>query len=69
MKFLRSLLEELEVLYKFRVECFNEEGDKVDEVNVIAGTESEAEKLAVHKSSGKGSDAVTGLAVDKEDVE
>jgi hypothetical protein len=69
MKFLRSLLESLEVLYKFRVEVFNGEGDKVDEVKVIAGNEKEAEQLAVHKSAKKGKDAVKALAVEKDDVE
>ena len=69
MKFLRSLLEDLEVLYKFRVEVFDAEGEKVDEVKVIAGGESEAEQLAVHKSTKKGKDAVSALAVDKDDIE
>lgn len=68
MKFLRTLIENLEVLYRFHVELFDAEGDKVDEVDVIAGNEKEAEKLAIHKSTNKGRDAVTALAMDKEDI-
>lgn len=66
MKFLRALLEELDVLYRFHVECFNDEGDKIDEVDVIAGNEKEAERLARDKS---GKDVASVLAVNKEDVE
>jgi len=66
MKFLRTLLEELDVLYRFHVECFNDEGDKIDEVDVIAGTEKEAERLARDKSDR---DVASALAVSKEDVE
>ena len=66
MKFLRTLLEELDVLYRFHVECFNDEGDKIDEVDVIAGNEKEAERLARDKS---GKDVASALAVNKEDVE
>lgn len=66
MKFLRALLEELDVLYRFHVECFNDEGDKIDEVDVIAGNEKEAERLARDKSK---KDVASVLAVNKEDVE
>ena len=69
MKFLRNLLEELEGLYKFHCEVFDGEGNKVDEVDEIAGSENEAEKLAVHRSSKKGNDAVSALAVGKKDIE
>lgn len=69
MKFLRSLLEELEGIFKFHCEVFDADGNKVDEVDEIAGTEKEAEKLAVHRSSEKGKDAVTALAIDKKDIE
>ena len=67
MKFLRNLLEDLKVLYKFHIEVFNANGDKVDEVQVIAGNEREAESLAVNRSDH--AEATSGLAVDKEDIE
>ena len=66
MKFLRTLLEELDVLYRFHVECFNDEGDKIDEVDVIAGNEKEAERLARDKSD---KDVASALAMNKEDIE
>lgn len=69
MKFLRNLLEELEVLYKFSVEVFNSDGDKVDQVYVIAGNGREAQSLAVDKSTKKGKDATRSLVIGKEDIE
>ena len=67
MKFLRNLLEELEVLSKYHVEIFNQSGDRVDEVDVIAGNEKEAESLAIHKS--RHDEAARALSVDQEDIE
>ena len=67
MKFLRNLLEELEVLSKYHVEIFNQQGSRVDEVDVIAGNEKEAESLAIHKS--RHDEAARALAVDQEDIE
>lgn len=67
MKFLRNLLEDLEVLSKYHVEIFNQQGSRVDEVDVIAGNEKEAESLAIHKS--RHDEATRALAVDQEDIE
>ena len=69
MKFLRNLLEELEVLSKFSVNIYNEAGKKIDKVHVIAGNGKEAESLAVDKSKKKGKDAYRGFVSGKEDIE
>ena len=69
MNFLRNMLEDLEVLSKFTVEIFNARGEKVDEVKVIAGNDHEAESLALHKSRKGGADAVTAVALDKQDMD
>lgn len=67
MNFLRSLIEAQETVYKFRVEIFDLDGEKVDEVEVMASSEKDAEAEGVYQS--RHPDADSGLAVDKEDVE
>lgn len=69
MKFLRNLLEELEVLSKFTVNVYNEAGKKIDQVHVIAGNGKEAESLALDKSTKKGKDAYRGFVHKQEDIE
>lgn len=67
MKFLKSLIEEAASQYKFTVEIYNRNDEKVDEITVLAATSQEAEDQAVSRSGHP--EAFSGLAVDKEDVE